>query len=349
MAPSWRSCAQTTSGRKANYRQISATRPGTGGAEASFGPWRPARRITAIRWTDERPTIDRLDRNRSDGRVEGGHLLDAGYELTVFNRTAGRADDLVARGARRADGPAAAADGADVVVTMVGFPADVRSTILADDGALAAMAPGTLLVDMTTSEPTLAVEIHAEAAALEVAALDAPVSGGDLGARDATLVIMVGGDPEAFVRAEPLFAQLGRTAVLQGSAGSGQHTKMVNQIAIASGMIGVCEAMLYARRAGLDVERVVDTIKDGAAGSWSLSNYGPRLLQSDLEPGFKIDHFVKDLGLALLEARRMKLPLAGTALAEQFYVAAQSQGFGQKGTQALLVALDRLAGEVPAR
>ncbi len=264
------------------------------------------------------------------GAPMAGHLLEAGYELTVFNRTAARADDLVARGARRADGPAAAAHGADVVVTMVGFPADVRRTILADDGALTGMAPGTLLVDMTTSEPTLAAEIHAAAAAREVVALDAPVSGGELGARNATLVIMAGGDPEAFALAEPLFAHLGRTAVLQGPPGSGQHTKMVNQIAIASGMIGVCEAMLYARRAGLDVERVVDTIKDGAAASWSLSNYGPRLLRSDLEPGFKIDHFVKDLGLALL-------------------VAAQSQGFGQKGTQALLVTLDRLAGEAPAR
>ncbi len=280
------------------------------------------------------------------GAPMAGHLLDADYELTVFNRTRARADDLVARGARWASGPAAAADGADIVVTMVGFPADVRNTVL-NNGALAAMAPGTLLIDMTTSEPTLATEIHAEAAARDVAALDAPVSGGDLGARNATLVIMAGGDPEAFARAEPLFAVLGRAATLQGGPGTGQHTKMVNQIAIASGMIGLCEAMLYARRAGLDVERVIDTIKDGAAGSWSLSNYGPRLLHSDLEPGFKIDHFVKDLGLALLEAGRMKLPLAGTALAEQLYVAAQSQGFGQKGTQALLVTLDRLAGEVP--
>jgi 3-hydroxyisobutyrate dehydrogenase len=281
------------------------------------------------------------------GASMAGHLLDAGYALTVFNRTASRADDLVARGARRADAPGAVAAGADVVVTMVGFPTDVRETILAPDGALAAMAPGTLLIDMTTSEPTLAVEIHAAAAARGVAALDAPVSGGDLGARNAALVIMAGGDPDAFARAGPLFAVLGRAATLQGGPGTGQHTKMVNQIAIASGMIGLCEAMLYARRAGLDVERVIDTIKDGAAGSWSLSNYGPRLLRSDLEPGFKIDHFVKDLGLALLEARRMKLPLAGTALAEQLYVAAQSQGFGQKGTQALLVTLDRLAGEIP--
>ena len=295
----------------------------------------------------ESPSIGWIGTGMMGGPM-AGHLLDAGYELAVFNRTASRADDLVARGARRAAGPADAAAGADIVVTMVGFPTDVRDTILALDGALAAMAPGTLLVDMTTSEPTLAVEIHAAASVRDVAALDAPVSGGDLGARNAALVIMAGGDRGAFARAEPLFAVLGRSATWQGGPGTGQHAKMVNQIAIASGMIGLCEAMLYARRAGLDVERVIDTIKDGAAGSWSLSNYGPRMLRSDLEPGFKIDHFVKDLGVALLEARRMKLPLVGTALAEQLYVAAQSQGFGQKGTQALLVTLDRLAGEVPA-
>ena len=279
------------------------------------------------------------------GAPMAGHLLDAGHPLTVFNRTPGRADELVSRGARRAERPAQVVEGADVVITMVGFPADVRSTILEEGGVLAAMAPGTLLIDMTTSEPTLAAEVHAAAAAFDIAALDAPVSGGDLGARNATLVIMAGGDPEAFARARPVFDVLGRSATLLGGPGSGQHTKMVNQIAIASGMIGVCEAMLYARRAGLDVERVIDTIKDGAAGSWSLSNYGPRLLRDDLEPGFKVDHFVKDLGLALHEARRMKLALAGTALAEQLYVAAQGQGFGQKGTQALLATLDRLAGD----
>ena len=277
------------------------------------------------------------------GAPMAGHLLSAGYPLTVFNRTPERADGLVADGATRADSAAQVAERADVVITMVGYPADVRSTILDAGGVLSVMRSGALLIDMTTSEPTLAVEIHAAAAGREIAALDAPVSGGDLGARNAALVIMAGGDEAAFARAEPIFGVLGRSATLQGGPGTGQHTKMVNQIAIASGMIGVCEAMLYARRAGLDVERVIDTIKDGAAGSWSLTNYGPRLLRDDLEPGFKIDHFVKDLGLALLEARRMELPLAGTALAQQLYVAAQSQGFGQKGTQALLATLDRLA------
>ena len=279
------------------------------------------------------------------GGPMAGHLLAAGHSVTVFNRTKSRADEIVAAGARWADSPAGLAAESDVVFTMLGYPSDVREMALGEGGVVAAMRPGSLLIDMTTSEPSLAVEIADAAAQRDVAALDAPVSGGDVGARNATLVIMVGGRQEAFDRAQPLFATLGRLAVRHGEAGSGQHTKMVNQIAIASGMIGVCEAMLYAQRAGLDVARVIDTIKDGAAGSWSLSNYGPRLLRDDLEPGFKIDHFVKDLGIALAEARRMRLPLTGTALAEQLYVAAQAQGFGAKGTQALLATLARIAAQ----
>lgn len=277
------------------------------------------------------------------GAPMAGHLLSAGHELTVYSRTRSRADELMSAGARWADSPSELAASVDVVFTMLGFPADVRTTLLDEGAVLDSMKPGSLVIDMTTSEPTLAVEIHEAAAARELQALDAPVSGGDVGARNAALVIMVGGDQDAFDQAEPLLQTLGRVVMLEGVAGSGQHTKMVNQIAIASGMIGLCEAMLYAQRAGLDSERVLDTIKDGAAGSWSLSNYGPRLLKGDLEPGFKIDHFVKDLGLALLEARRMRLPLTGTALAEQLYVAAQAQGFGQNGTQALLATLARLA------
>jgi 3-hydroxyisobutyrate dehydrogenase len=279
------------------------------------------------------------------GGSMAGHLLDAGYELAVFNRTRARAEGLTDAGARWTDSAAELAASVDVVITMLGFPTDVRSTLLGTGGVLEAMRPGGLVIDMTTSEPTLAVEIAAAAADRDVQALDAPVSGGDVGARDATLVIMVGGDEAAFARARPIFARLGRTVTRQGPAGAGQHAKMVNQIAIASGMVGMCEAMLYAQQAGLDVERVIDTIKDGAAGSWSLSNYGPRLLRNDLEPGFKIEHFVKDLGIALLESRRMNLPLPGTGLAEQLYLAAQAQGFGKKGTQALLATLARLAGE----
>ena len=274
-----------------------------------------------------------------------GHLLEAGHRVAVYNRTRARADQLVEKGAAWRDSPAEVAADSEVVFTMLGFPTDVREVVLGEDGILEAMQPGSLLVDMTTSEPALAVEIHEATKAKGVQALDAPVSGGDVGARNATLVIMVGGEPVAFERAEPLFGSLGKTIKLMGGPGSGQHTKMVNQIAIASGMIALCEALLYGHRAGLDLDQTIATIESGAAGSWSLSNYGPRILKGDFEPGFKIDHFVKDLGIALAEARRMKLSLPGTALAEQLYVAAQGQGLGQKGTHALSIALGRVSGD----
>jgi 3-hydroxyisobutyrate dehydrogenase len=279
------------------------------------------------------------------GSSMAAHLIDAGYQLDVFNRTRERAAQLLEKGARWRDSPGELAAGVDVVFLMLGYPDDVRQTVLGERGVLDAMRPGSLLIDMTTSQPSLAVEIADAAAAKDVDALDAPVSGGDVGARNATLVIMVGGSREAFERATALLSVLGRTVTLQGGPGSGQHTKMMNQISIASGMIGLCEALLYAHRAGLDPEQALETIKDGAAGSWSLSNYGPRLLRGDLEPGFKVDHFIKDLGIALSEARRMNLSLPGTALAEQLYVAARSQGLGEKGTQALAVALARLSSE----
>jgi 3-hydroxyisobutyrate dehydrogenase len=279
------------------------------------------------------------------GSSMAGHLLEAGHQVAVYNRTRARADQLVEKGATWRDSPAEVAADAEVVFTMLGFPIDVREVVLGEDGILEVMQPGSLLVDMTTSEPALAVEIHEAATVKDVQTLDAPVSGGDVGARNATLVIMVGGDPVAFERAQPLLHSLGKTIKLMGGPGSGQHTKMVNQIAIASGMIALCEALLYGHRAGLDLEQTIATIESGAAGSWSLSNYGPRILKGDLEPGFKIDHFVKDLGIALAEARRMKLSLPGTALAEQLYVAAQGQGLGQKGTHALSVALGRVSGD----
>jgi 3-hydroxyisobutyrate dehydrogenase len=278
------------------------------------------------------------------GAPMAGHLLDQGYRLSVFNRTRERAAGLVEAGAEWRDSPGDVAADADAVFTMLGYPADVRDVVLGDGEVLQRMRSGSTLIDMTTSEPSLAVEIHAAAAKREIEALDAPVSGGDVGARNATLVIMVGGSSEGFSRVLPLFEVLGGKVTLHGGAGTGQHTKMVNQIAIASGMVALCESLLYAHRAGLDLEQTIDTIGGGAAGSWSLSNYGPRIIGGDFEPGFKIDHFIKDLGIALAEARRMKLSLPGTALAEQLYVAAQGQGLGQRGTHALLIALDRLSG-----
>lgn len=278
------------------------------------------------------------------GEPMAGHLLAGGHELAVFNRTKGRACELVAQGAAWYESPSELAAEVDAVFLMLGYPRDVRDVVLGEGGVLEAIKPGGLLVDMTTSEPSLAVEIHAAAAAQDVEALDAPVSGGDVGARSAALVIMVGGTQPAFDRALPLFELLGSKIVRHGGPGSGQHTKMMNQIAIASGMISLCEALLYAHRAGLELELAIDTIAGGAAGSWSLSNYGPRILRGDFEPGFKIEHFVKDLGIALAEARRMNLSLPGTALAEQLYVAAQGEGLGQRGTHALSVALARLSG-----
>jgi 3-hydroxyisobutyrate dehydrogenase len=272
-----------------------------------------------------------------------GHLLDAGHEVAVHTRTKQRAEDLLEKGASWCDAPAGVADGAEVVVTMLGYPADVRETILGAGGLLEATAGGAVLVDHTTSEPSLAEEIAEAAAARDVHALDAPVSGGDVGARNGKLVIMCGGAQEAFDGAQPLLEAYGGTIVLHGGPGAGQHTKMVNQIAISSGMVALCEAMLYAYESGLDVEQVLETIGGGAAASFSLQSYSPRLLKGDLEPGFKIDHFVKDLGIALAEARRMGLSLPGLALAEQLYVAAQGQDLGQKGTQALLVALAHLS------
>jgi 3-hydroxyisobutyrate dehydrogenase len=272
-----------------------------------------------------------------------GHLLDAGYPATVHNRTREKAEPLLGRGAAWAASPAEVAAASDVVFTIVGYPADVRSVILGPEGVLAGAREGAAIVDMTTSEPSLAVEIHEAARAQGVAAIDAPVSGGDVGARNGTLSIMVGGDGDAVERVRPLFEVMGKTIVHQGGPGAGQHTKMVNQILIATGMIGVCEALLYGYRAGLDLETVLESVAGGAAGSWSLSNYGPRMLAGNFDPGFMVEHFVKDMGIALSEARRMDLSLPGLALAQQLYVALVAQGQGRKGTHSLLLALASLS------
>jgi 3-hydroxyisobutyrate dehydrogenase len=272
-----------------------------------------------------------------------GHVLDAGYAVTVHNRTRERAEPLVERGAVWADTPAEVAAASDVICSIVGYPADVREVILGDDGALSTAPTGSVLIDLTTSEPSLAIEIAESAAARDLASIDAPVSGGDVGARNATLSIMVGGDAAAVERVRPLFEVMGKTIVRQGGPGAGQHTKMVNQTLIATGMIGVCEALLYAYKARLDLETVLESVTPGAAGSWSLSNYAPRMLKGDFEPGFVVEHFAKDMGIALAEARRMNLSMPGLALAEQLYVALMAQGKGRKGTQSLILALAALS------
>jgi 3-hydroxyisobutyrate dehydrogenase len=272
-----------------------------------------------------------------------GHLMAAGYAATVYNRSPAKAKPLVDRGATLANSPREVAAASDVTFTIVGYPQDVREVTLGADGTLAGARPGAVLVDMTTSEPALAREIDAAARAKSVHAVDAPVSGGDVGAREARLSIMIGGEPDVVRALTPLFEVMGKTIVHQGPAGAGQHTKMVNQILIATNMIGVCEALLYGHKAGLDLETVLKSVGSGAAGSWSLNNLGPRMIAGNFEPGFFVEHFLKDMGIALAESRRMKLALPGLALAEQLYRAVEAQGLGRKGTHALLLALAKLS------
>jgi len=272
------------------------------------------------------------------------HLVTAGYSVSVSTRTRAKASGLLEAGATWADTPADVASRSDVIFSMVGYPADVREVILGPRGALDSARPGAVLVDMSTSEPALAVEIAEHAELRGVHALDAPVSGGDVGARNATLSIMVGGTPEVFDAVRPCLGVLGSTIVLQGGPGAGQHTKMMNQVLIASNMVGVCEALLYAYRANLDLESVLASVSGGAAGSWSLSNLAPRMIANNMAPGFYVNHFVKDMGIALAEAGRMKLSLPGLALANQLYVALQAQGGGTDGTQSLIRALASLSG-----
>lgn len=272
-----------------------------------------------------------------------GHLMDAGHPATVHTRTRAKADGLLERGAAWADSPRQVAEASDVIFTIVGYPADVREVILGADGALAGCGGGEIIVDMTTSEPSLAVEIAEAAAARGVASVDAPVSGGDVGARGGTLSIMIGGDAEVVASLAGCWEAMGRTWVHQGPPGAGQHTKMVNQTLIAAGMISVCEGLLYAWQAGLDLETVMESVASGAAGSWSLSNLGTRMIAGNFDPGFFVEHFVKDMGIALAEAERMGLDLPGLRLARGFYDRLMAAGRGRLGTQSLILALAELS------
>ena len=269
------------------------------------------------------------------GASMAGHLLKAGARVTVFNRTRSKADALVAAGAVWADSPAKAAAGADVVFTMLGYPSDVEAVYLGDNGLVSASKRGALLVDHTTSDPTLAARVSAAAAAAGRTAIDAPVSGGDSGARNATLSIMVGGDEAAFAAAKPFFDVTGKTATLQGGPGAGQHTKMCNQISVAASLIGAVESMIYARAAGLDPARVLDSIGGGAAQSWQLVGMAPKMLAGDFKPGFYSKHFLKDLRIALDSAKAMGLSLPLLALAEGLFERMLDKGFGELGTQAI--------------
>ncbi len=273
-----------------------------------------------------------------------GHLLDAGHSLTIFNRTRERGKVLLDRGAAWADTPAQVADGSEVVFTMVGYPSDVEESYLGKQGIFSSARSGTVAVDMTTSSPALARRLAEEGAKKGVGVLDAPVSGGDVGARNAALSIMVGGEKDVFGKIKPLFEKMGKTIVLQGPPGSGQHTKMVNQVLISGIMVSLCEGLLYARGAGLDPEVVLESVGSGAAASWSLNNLLPRILKGNLEPGFYVEHFIKDMGIASAEAETMQLALPGLALAKQLYQAVLACGGARKGTQALILALQALNG-----
>ncbi len=277
------------------------------------------------------------------GAAMVGHLLAKDQALTVFSRTRAKAESLLQQGARWADSPARVADASDVVFTMVGFPQDVSDVYLGEAGLVHQARAGMVFVDMTTAPPSLSVTIAEAVAARGAHFLDAPVSGGDVGARNASLSIMVGGEANIVTTIRPLFESLGRTIVHQGAAGAGQHAKLCNQITIAGTMIGVCESLVYGYRAGLDLNTMLQSIRGGAAACWTLDNLDPRILARNFDPGFFVEHFVKDMGMALEESNRMGLVLPGLSLVHQLYLAVQAHGHGRSGTHALIVALEELS------
>jgi len=272
-----------------------------------------------------------------------GHLQAKGHPITVYSRTKSKAQPLLDKGAAWADTPAGVAAASDVIFTIVSLPSDVRAVYLEDNGILSAVKRGATTVDMTTTEPSLSRQIYDAAKAKGVAAIDAPVSGGDLGARNATLSIMVGGDKDAVDKVMPLFQAMGKNIVHQGGPGNGQHTKMCNQIVLAGTIIGVCESLLYGFKAGLDLDTMLTSITKGAAQCWILDNLAPKMVQRNFDPGFFVEHFEKDLGIALDECKRMGLAMPGLGLVRQFYVALKSQGHGRKGYHALLLTLEQLS------
>lgn len=275
------------------------------------------------------------------GKSMAGHFIQAGYEVHIYNRTKSKAQDLLDQGAHWQDSPGLLALQCDVIITMVGFPNDVEEIYLGENGILSNSKPGSYVIDMTTSSPMLAKEINEKALGQQVFSLDAPVSGGDIGAKEARLSIMVGGSREAFDAMLPLFEKIGTNIVYQGEAGAGQHTKMCNQIAIASNMMGVVEALVYAKKSGLDPSTVLKSIESGAAGSWSLSNLAPRIIAGNFAPGFYVKHFIKDMKIALQSAEEMKVELPGLSLAKSLYEQLAASGEEDSGTQALFKIIDK--------
>ncbi|MTW85583.1 NAD-binding protein [Virgibacillus dakarensis] len=270
------------------------------------------------------------------GKSMAENLMNAGYTLSVYTRTKEKAQLLLDNGAAWKNTVAELAKGADVVISMVGYPQDVEAVYFGENGILENAREGTVVIDMTTSKPALAKKIYQAAAEKNIHALDAPVSGGDVGAKNGTLAIMAGGDQEIFDQVLPIFNVIGSEIILQGEAGAGQHTKLCNQITIASNMIGVSEAIVYAKKAGLDPTRVLDSITTGAAGSWSLSNLAPRMIQGDYAPGFYVKHFIKDMTIALESAEEMGMSTPGLSLSLKLYKELAEKGEADSGTQALI-------------
>jgi len=269
------------------------------------------------------------------GSSMAGHILAAGHKVAVYTRTASKAQGLLDAGATWMDSPAALAAACDFLITMVGYPSDVEALYFGETGLIANARPGTVLIDMTTSSPDLARRIHEAAAARNVAALDAPVSGGDTGARNATLTIMAGGDEQSFAAAKPILDLMGKTVIRQGGPGAGQHTKLANQIAVAANLMGVVESITYASAAGLDPRRVLLSIGSGSAGSWQLANTAPRIFDGNYAPGFYLKHFLKDLKIALDAARLMHIRLPLLELAEKLFDKASTEGMAELGSQAI--------------
>ena len=270
------------------------------------------------------------------GKSMAGHLIDKGYEVNVYNRTKSKADDLVEKGATWCDTIATLSEKSDIIISIVGYQKDVESIYLSQDGILNHAKANSIVIDMTTSSPALAHDIYEKAKERNIKSLDAPVSGGDVGAKNAALTIMVGGDQEAYNQVEDIFNLLGKNVVYQGKSGNGQHTKLSNQIAIAAGMLGVAEAIIYAEEAGLDIDKVFNSIEHGAAGSWSLSNLGPRMVKEDYAPGFYVKHFIKDMKLAIEESEKMGLYMPGLLKAKEVYDALSEAGYDDNGTQAVI-------------
>ena len=277
------------------------------------------------------------------GNPMAKHLVNAGYKLNVYNRTKEKAAELISMGSTWLDSPAEIAASSDVIVTIIGFPKDVEECYFGEQGIFQKINPGTILIDMTTTKPSLAIKISEKAGKAGAEFIDAPVSGGQVGATAGTLSIMIGGKKEVVDSVLPLFRAFGKNMVYQGKAGSGQHTKMCNQITIAGTMIGVCEGLIYGAKAGLDLNTMLESITKGAAGCWTLDVLAPKVVKGDYAPGFSVDNFVKDLTIVLEEAEAMKLSLPGVALVKQLYMSLKAMGNGSSGTQSLYLVLEKLA------